>query len=49
MEQLKGLVTLVQEAILDGDVANEWESAYKYLIAEGEKRGFQVIQKINKI
>lgn len=40
------LKTAIREAILDGEIGNNFEEAYQFLIQEGMKKGYQVKKKI---
>lgn len=37
--------TIVREAILDGQVRNEWDEAYSFMLRIGKKLGFEPVQK----
>lgn len=38
--------TAIREAILDGDIANEFDAAFKMMLEEGEKLGLEAVSKI---
>ena len=40
------LKTAIREAILDGEIGNNFHDAYQYLIHEGLKKGYQVVKNI---
>ena len=40
--------TAIREAILDGNIANNFEEAYQYMIEQGQERGLTVVKTIDK-
>ena len=39
--------TAIREAILDGNISNNYEEAYKFMLSEGEKKGMKAVKIID--